>query len=156
MYWKQELEGYSDQETTEALNLWVGEWFPSVKEIRQLMDRKRELQKQAAKEAANNRPWENYKAEQAQAAAEGRLATDDDYEQLRAQCRDIMAKAPVIRASGRAHGKSGTEASSVSSGDRAAGEVPAGGGSKPQDGAQVGNNAANESGCLVATSQEDD
>lgn len=156
MYWKQELEGYSDRETTEALNLWVGEWFPSVKEIRQLMDRKRELQKQAAKEAANNRPWESYKAEQSQAASEGRLATDEDYEELRAKCREIMAKAPVIMASGRAHGKTGTEASSVSAGDRAENQVPSGGGSKSENGTGVGDNADNESGCMVATGQEDD
>lgn len=51
-----------------------------------------------------NREWPAWKAQQAQAEAEGQLATDEDYERLKARCREIMAKAPVITAAGRPHG----------------------------------------------------
>lgn len=149
--WKAKLSGYSDDLVEWALVKYNGEFFPNPSTICRMIEVKRE----AMLGESQNREWNAYKATQAQAAREGQLASDEQYEELRAKCREIMTKAPVIRASGRAHGKSGEKAS-VSGGDRAAGEVPAGGGSKPQDGAQVGDNAANEPGCLVATSQEDD
>lgn len=68
--------------------------------------------------------------------------------------------APELVASGRAHGQVGGEAGSVSSetpaGHTGASQVPAGRGSESQADTPLGNNAANEPGCLVATSQEDD
>jgi hypothetical protein len=106
--WREKLKSYSDGEVCEALSLWAGEFFPSVDDIAKAIHRMRENR-------AVNKPWEQYKANQAKAAAEGRLATDEDYERLRADCREIMARAPVITAEGRPHAKAPDKQESVQS-----------------------------------------
>ena len=85
-----------------------------------------EVKREAMLGESQNREWNAYKATQAQAEREGQLASDEQYEELRAKCREIMAKAPVIRASGRAHGNTGEKAvtGDVQSGDTKPSEVP--------------------------------
>lgn len=102
--WRAKLKAFRDKEICDALQLWAGEFFPCVDDVIGIIERRREL-------AAVNKPWNDYKAAQEQAAVEGKLATDEDYERLRAHCREIIAKAPVIRAAGRpkANESAGTE-----------------------------------------------
>jgi len=57
-----------------------------------------EVKREALHGEGQDREWRAYKAGQDQAASEGRLATDDDYEELRRKCREILEKAPAIRA----------------------------------------------------------
>ena len=83
------MEKYSDTEITEALHLWVGEWFPSVKEIRELLDRRRDSVAKEAAEAKTNAPFEQYKADKHKAESEGLLATQEQYDELREVFRRI-------------------------------------------------------------------
>jgi len=52
-----------------------------------------EVKREAIAGEQQNREWNAWKANQAQARSEGKLATDEDYERLRQQCREIMEKA---------------------------------------------------------------
>lgn len=99
-WWREKLSQYRDSEIREALLSWAGKLFPSTDEIVAIINFRNEV-KAAAK---NNQSWDEYKRQQDLAEAEGRLATDEDYERLKARCREIMAKAPVITAAGRPHG----------------------------------------------------
>jgi len=87
-YWKEKLSRYSDSEVCAALRLYAGEFFPAVDDITGVIERRR-------KDAATNRPWEQFKAGQAQAAVEGKLATDEDYAELREVFRRIAMAPPL-------------------------------------------------------------
>lgn len=86
-YWREKMIDYSDKEISDALMLYTGEFFPSVDQIIATMDRKRDYQ-------ATNKGWEEYKQAQRKAAAEGRLATQEERDALREVFRKI-AEAPV-------------------------------------------------------------
>ena len=81
-WWREKLKAYRDEEICAAVKLYAGEFFPSVDDITGVIERRR-------KDAATNRPWEQFKAGQAQAAVEGKLATDEDYAELREVFRRV-------------------------------------------------------------------
>jgi len=81
-FWTEKLASYQESEVCEALKLYAGEFFPSVDDIAALIERRRI-------NAAQNKQWDQWKATQKQAAAEGKLATDEDYAQLREVFRRV-------------------------------------------------------------------
>ena len=97
--WKAKLSGYPSDLVEWALVNYNGEFFPNPSTICQMIERKRESLYAEHEQAA----WPAWKATQAQAEREGQLATDEDYEQLRRECREILAKAKPITAAGRPH-----------------------------------------------------
>ena len=62
-----------------------GRWkyFPAIDQVLDEIDRIRESRRQQAV----NRDWANYKADQLKAEMEGRLATAEDYAEMRAALR---------------------------------------------------------------------
>jgi hypothetical protein len=79
-YWTEKLQSYRDHEICEALNLYTGQFFPSVDDIIRHMDRARE------------RRWEEKQAKPED--PKGRVpATQADYDELKRKAREIFAKA---------------------------------------------------------------
>jgi len=93
-YWMEKLKNFTEQEITAALLSSGWEFFPSVDNVTGVIKANR----QAAAEEYRALEWQQYKSNQAEAERTGLLATEDDYENLRKECREILAKAPKITA----------------------------------------------------------
>lgn len=94
-YWATELKQYSDDEILVALGLYTGEFFPNVKQIREIIDRKREM--------VSNRAWDKWKAED----AEGKRATPEEIAEMIRGCNrawDKAAREGRLASSGRSNG----------------------------------------------------
>src|SRR5690348_9243318 len=76
--WKAKLSGYSNELVEWALINYNGEFFPNPSTICRMIEVKRD----AILGEQQNREWNAWKANQAQARSEGKLATDEDYEYL--------------------------------------------------------------------------
>jgi hypothetical protein len=109
--WQAKLSGYPESLVEWALVAYNGEFFPNPSTICRMIEVKQESVFQEQQQAQ----WPAWKAIQAQAATEGRLATDEDYERLRAECREILAKAPVITAEGKNGKKAQGQAGKINS-----------------------------------------
>lgn len=79
-YWKGELDQYEDREILEALQLYCGEFFPSVKAIKDIMERRREARSEEAKRGQ----WDRWKRDD----AEGKRATPEEIKQMVEACNN--------------------------------------------------------------------
>jgi hypothetical protein len=109
--WKAKLSAYPSDVVEWALIAYNGEFFPNPGTICQMI----ELKLESIHGEQQSREWNAWKANQSQAVTEGRLATDEDYERLRAECREILAKAPVITAEGKNGKKAQGQAGKINS-----------------------------------------
>lgn len=95
--WVPKLKLYRDEIVCEALE--NGRWkvFPNINEVLEEI----EVIEERHKDAAANREWERYQAEQKRAEEQGLLATDEDYAEMnRALKRLGMSKpepAPIVQ-----------------------------------------------------------
>jgi hypothetical protein len=87
-YWREKLKNYRDEDIYEALMYDSWEWFPSVDEVIASIEGHRAA---IADREYINRDWQRYELAQKRAEAEGRLATDEDYENMRRACREILS-----------------------------------------------------------------
>jgi hypothetical protein len=83
--WQVKLGGYSTETVEKAFLRYRGEYFPDPNTIAELCDL---VQESALQERGNN-DWERYKAEQRKAEQEGKLATEEDRQALRASLRKM-------------------------------------------------------------------
>ena len=84
--WKAKLKSFPDEEICSALVNGNWEWFPSVDEvIRQI-----ESNRHARLAEKENNAWLAWKERQRKAMAEGKLASEKDYADLRRVCREAM------------------------------------------------------------------
>lgn len=86
--WKEKLRNYSDREICEGLMSQNWLLFPSVFNLADVLDQRRE-ERYGDKADIE---WRSWKATQAQAEVEGRMATDEDYAELRKTFQEIIAK----------------------------------------------------------------
>lgn len=106
--WREKLKRFSDVTVCRALKSFSGRFFPSLPDVLEAITRDAE----DAQLAKSNREWvERKEAEK----KPGVLATEDQYEDLRRECREILAKAPVITAKPQAKVKSESIVSEVPS-----------------------------------------
>lgn len=108
-YWKQELKSYSDDEILVALGLYVGEFFPSVKQIREILERKRQL----ANEQKRLGEWDRWKAVQKAAEAEGKLATAEEIDAMLAGCKRAWERVVNGDNNKQAQDRSGMDQSNI-------------------------------------------
>jgi hypothetical protein len=101
-YWAEKLTNVPDELICEALTTARWELFPSVDDVLRAVDGIREARR-------GGREWEQWKAGQKRAAREGKLATEDDYAQMRSRLRELFGD-PTVKTE---H----TEASDVRNGD---------------------------------------
>jgi hypothetical protein len=96
LYWKGKLKRFTDQEVCEALV--AGRWklFPSVDNVVELIEGARE----ALYEQRKQDEWPAWKAAQAQAAREGKLATQAQYDELREKFRQAGFRPQVVKGEG--------------------------------------------------------
>ena len=104
-YWAEKLKNVPDELICEALTTARWELFPSVDDVLRVVDEIRERRRVAQ----GDREWQKWKADQAQAAREGKLATEEDCAMLRRRLRELFGD-PTIKTE---H----TEASGVRNGD---------------------------------------
>jgi len=83
--WQAKLSGYPNELVEWALLNYNGEFFPNPSTICRMIEVKRE----AIQGEQQDREWKAWKAGQKQAAAEGKLATDEDYTRLREIVRRV-------------------------------------------------------------------
>lgn len=99
-HWKEELNNYTDDEIIVALGLYKGEFFPSVKQIKEIIERKRQL----VGEEQKRKEWDRWK----QAHQQGKLATAEEIRQMVRECAEIWAQAERegrLVSSGRPNGR---------------------------------------------------
>jgi len=91
-FWKEKLSGIPDELVCEALM--TGRWqlFPSVDDVIIRVEEIRERRHQVSGEQA----YAKYKREQREAKSAGLLATDADYEAMRAKLRELFGD-PTVR-----------------------------------------------------------
>jgi hypothetical protein len=79
--WKEKLWDYRDEEISSALVVYSGEFFPSAKDIKAIMDRARE------------RRWEEKQAQPPKEEHGKVPATQADWDEMKRKAREIFAKA---------------------------------------------------------------
>ena len=121
--WRAKLSGYSDEEICESLTTWTDEFFPAVDQLMRWIERRRELKFEAQQQAE----WTQWKAKQVQAKAEGQLATQEQYDELREVFRKVAFGPPLIpmKPLGVKSGKSGEAAAVQQSSEQVASQVVA-------------------------------
>jgi len=82
-FWAKKLGKIEDELICLALMSGRWKYFPAIDQVLDEIDRIRESRRQQAV----NRDWANYKANQLKAEMEGRLATSEDYAEMRAALR---------------------------------------------------------------------
>ena len=96
-FWKEKLKNFQDNTVCEALLSGQWEFFPSVDQVIKEID----LINERKRHENANRDWQQWKANLKRAKTEGLLATEQDYEEMRAALRkyygDPTAKQPGKR-----------------------------------------------------------
>ena len=87
-FWKVKLAKYSDELVSRALMEGVWDFFPSVDSVIQEIGR---IQESLRIENADKH-WGRWKSEQERAHQEGLLASEEDYEHMRAALKDLAGK----------------------------------------------------------------
>lgn len=90
--WKAKLSGYPSALVEWALINYNGEFFPNPSTICRMVEVKRE----SLAAEHDSREWNAWKAGQEQAAQEGKLATDEDYQKLREVFRKAAFGATAV------------------------------------------------------------
>lgn len=86
--WQVKLQAYKPEEVESALLAYNGPFFPDAGLIVTMIEERRQI----AFANKQNAAWDEYRDNQAQAEAEGRMATDEDYAELRKTFTEIIAK----------------------------------------------------------------
>jgi hypothetical protein len=95
-FWREKLKNFRDETVCEALLAGKWPYFPSVDQVIGEIER---LQERSRQENAN-RDWLAYRQRQAQAEREGRMATDEDYAEMRAALRKVFGD-PTAKQTGK-------------------------------------------------------
>lgn len=90
--WKAKLSGYPADLVEWALINYNGEFFPNPSTICRMVEVKRE----SLAAEHDSREWNAWKANQTQAAQEGKLATEEDYTELREVFRKVAFGPPLV------------------------------------------------------------
>lgn len=86
--WRAKLKPFADADVQEALLSGAWEFFPSVDQV---IDRLERILAARAQESVN-REWRKWKAEQKRAEQEGLLATEEGIAEMRAALRKLAGK----------------------------------------------------------------
>jgi hypothetical protein len=94
--WIDKLADYPDSLVCRAMKQGRWEYFPSVDDVLKMADLLRERDAQEA----GNRDWLAYKAQNAAAERDGRMATEEDYAEMRSKLRELFGD-PTAKQTGK-------------------------------------------------------
>ena len=91
--WIAKLRSYRDEIVSEALLARRGELFPSVDDVIEQI----EIIQERRRQETANQEWEHYQQEQERAAAEGLLATENDYAVMNEAMKKLGMSKPEFK-----------------------------------------------------------
>lgn len=95
-FWREKLKNYADELICTALISGKWQFFPSVDQVIEQI----EIIQERRRQESANREWAAYKANQLKAEMEGRLATEEDYAEMRAALRRCFGD-PTAKQTGK-------------------------------------------------------